>query len=273
MARPVQGNKIARRVVDDLIEFSGQTSVNGYMNFFKAQHISELRCFVNRMREEVQACRNQTAQLNALIAEMEAFDDPGEVFDTLMGLRNDFRVEDAKLMGLNDLIAHAEEEIEMKEAYGLRIILLVECSVVLFRVLHVVPMILSEFDFRWLFYSLKGVSLKLYPIVSHGCEVMSIWTFSLADGVDVARGSNESFIALMRDLCSALRVSIAKNRRLIAKLEALGQRAEALKPLDYINEIVGRDSATLGVLEQLLAGTHVGMRLKASYVAEIEETD
>ncbi|GKA52085.1 hypothetical protein Tco_0745281, partial [Tanacetum coccineum] len=81
-----------------------------------AQQISELRRFVNRMREEVQTCRNQTAQLNALIAEMEAFEDPDEVFDTLMGLRDDVRVEDAKLMGLNDLIAQAEEEIEMKEA-------------------------------------------------------------------------------------------------------------------------------------------------------------
>ncbi|GKD26783.1 hypothetical protein Tco_1232997, partial [Tanacetum coccineum] len=144
--------------------------------------------------------------------------------------------------------------------------------------------------------------------------VMSIWTFSLADGVDVvyiftlslklltmaalyildklaevagssrlqdkmqivfmqARGSDDSFIVLMCDLCSALRVSIAKNRRLIAELEALGQRAEALKPVDYMKEIVARDAAMLGVLEQLLDGTHVGMRLKASYVAEMEETD
>ncbi|GKE16109.1 hypothetical protein Tco_1423686 [Tanacetum coccineum] len=116
MAVPVQGNEIARRVVDDLIEFNGQRSVDGYMNFFKAQQISELRRFVNRMREEVQTCRNQTAHLNALIAEMEAFDDPGEVFDTLMGLRDDVRVEDAELMGLNDLIAQAKEESEMKEA-------------------------------------------------------------------------------------------------------------------------------------------------------------
>nr|GEV11275.1 putative reverse transcriptase domain-containing protein [Tanacetum cinerariifolium] len=64
------------------------------------------------------------------------------------------------------------------------------------------------------------------------------------------------------------RVSITKNRRLIAELEALGQQGEALKPLDYMKEIVGRDSTTLGVLEQLLVGTHAGMRLKASYVAE-----
>ncbi|GKD40511.1 hypothetical protein Tco_1260718 [Tanacetum coccineum] len=76
-----------------------------------------------------------------------------------------------------------------------------------------------------------------------------------------AHGADESFIALMRDLCFALRVSITKNRRLIAKLEALGQRGEALKPLDYMKEIVCPDSATLGVLEQLLAGTHVGIML------------
>nr|GEU76856.1 hypothetical protein [Tanacetum cinerariifolium] len=57
-----------------------------------AQQISELRRFVNRMREELQTCRNQTPQLNALIVEMEAFDDLSEVFDILMGLRDDVRV-------------------------------------------------------------------------------------------------------------------------------------------------------------------------------------
>ncbi|GKB06855.1 hypothetical protein Tco_0835088 [Tanacetum coccineum] len=73
MAAPVGGNELARRVVDDLIDFSGQTSVNGYMNFFKAQQIAEAR-------------------------------------------RDDVRVENAMLMGLNELVTQAEEEIEMKEA-------------------------------------------------------------------------------------------------------------------------------------------------------------
>ncbi|GKA04557.1 hypothetical protein Tco_0683677 [Tanacetum coccineum] len=77
-----RGNQLARRVVDDLIEFSSQTSdIFGW------------------------TCRNQIAQLNALIAEMEAFDDPGEVFDTLIGLRDDVRVENAKLIGLNKLVS------------------------------------------------------------------------------------------------------------------------------------------------------------------------
>ncbi|GKG13817.1 hypothetical protein Tco_0350777, partial [Tanacetum coccineum] len=47
---------------------------------------------------------------------MEAFDDPGEVFDILMGLRDDVRVENAKLIGLNEMVTQAEEEIKMKEA-------------------------------------------------------------------------------------------------------------------------------------------------------------
>ncbi|GKE19109.1 hypothetical protein Tco_1426686 [Tanacetum coccineum] len=211
------------------------------------------------MREEVQTCRNQTAQLNALIAEMETFDDPGEVFDTLMRLRDDVRVEDAKLMGLNDLIAHAEEEIEMKKAQ-----------------LEVMFSLADGVDVVYIFtLSLKLLTMAALYILDKLAEVAG--SSRLQDKMKIvfmqARGSDDSFIALMRDLCSALRVSIAKNRRLIAELEALGQRAEALKHVDYMKEIVARDAATLGVLEQLLAGTHVGMRLKASYVTEMEETD
>ncbi|GJS63718.1 hypothetical protein Tco_0678282 [Tanacetum coccineum] len=108
MAGPAQGNAIARRVIDDLIDFSGETSVDGYMRFFKAQQLAETRLFLNRMCEEAQTSRNMIAQLTALVAEMEAFDDPGEVFDTLMGLRDDIRVEEAKLAGVNDLITQAE---------------------------------------------------------------------------------------------------------------------------------------------------------------------
>ncbi|GJW70664.1 hypothetical protein Tco_0127581 [Tanacetum coccineum] len=116
MAGPIVGNAVARRVIDDLVDISGETSVDGYMRFFKAQQVVETRLFVNRMREEAQTSRNMIGQLTALVAEMEAFDDPGEVFDTLMRLRDDIRVEEAKLVGLNDLITQAEEEIKMKEA-------------------------------------------------------------------------------------------------------------------------------------------------------------
>nr|GFC66815.1 hypothetical protein [Tanacetum cinerariifolium] len=89
-------------------------------------------------------------------------------------------------------------------------------------------------------------------------HVMSLWMFSVANSLTVIgsglfevlianngwhnvvvqlqkpKSCNESVIALMRDLFSALRVSIAKNRRLIAELDALGQPSEASKPLDYM---------------------------------------
>ncbi|GKB09388.1 hypothetical protein Tco_0837700, partial [Tanacetum coccineum] len=123
--------------------------------------------------------------------------------------------------------------------------------------------------------SVKLLSMAALYILNKLAEVAD--SSRLQDKIKVvfvqAHGADESFIALMHELCSALRVSIAKNQRLIAELETLGQRAEALKPLDYMNEMVVHDSATLGVLEQLLASTHVGMRLKASYVAKMEETD
>ncbi|GJU22839.1 hypothetical protein Tco_1156181 [Tanacetum coccineum] len=70
MAAPVGGNELARRVVDDLIDFSGQTSVNGYMNFFKAQQIAKARRFVNRMQELVtqaeEEIKMKEAQLKAM---------------------------------------------------------------------------------------------------------------------------------------------------------------------------------------------------------------
>ncbi|GKC84386.1 hypothetical protein Tco_1140103 [Tanacetum coccineum] len=88
MTAPGAGNEVARRLIDDLVDFSGETSVNG----------------------------NLIAQLNVLISKMEALEDQGDVFDTLMGLRDDRHGEDTKLGGLNELITQAEEEIEMKEA-------------------------------------------------------------------------------------------------------------------------------------------------------------
>ncbi|GKD77648.1 hypothetical protein Tco_1340269 [Tanacetum coccineum] len=116
MAAPGAGNQVARRVIDDLVDFNGETSVNGYTKFFKAQQLAETSLFVNRMRDEAQNVRNMIGQLNALIAEMESFEDQGEVFDTLMGLKDDRHVEETKLAGLNDLITQEEEETEMKEA-------------------------------------------------------------------------------------------------------------------------------------------------------------
>ncbi|GKB73187.1 hypothetical protein Tco_0934599 [Tanacetum coccineum] len=79
MAVPNGGNQIARLVIDDLIKFSGQTSVDGYMSFFNAQQITE--------------------------TQMEALEDQEEMFDTLMDLRDDKEAANTKLQGLNALIA------------------------------------------------------------------------------------------------------------------------------------------------------------------------
>nr|GFA60231.1 hypothetical protein [Tanacetum cinerariifolium] len=84
---------------------------------------------------------------------------------------------------------------------------------------------------------------------------------------------DECFIKIVRDLCCGFRLSLSKNWRLIADLESLGHCADAVRSLGYLREMVGRDSETLGVLEQLLARAEVGRHLKAGYVDGIDETE
>ncbi|GKC13269.1 hypothetical protein Tco_1010051 [Tanacetum coccineum] len=83
---------------------------------------------------------------------------------------------------------------------------------------------------------------------------------------------DESFIDLLRKLCSAIRVTITKDRILLAEFEALGHRVDVLKLLEYIREMVALDSERVGVLEQLLADAHFGMHLKAEYATDMGET-
>ncbi|GJV66232.1 hypothetical protein Tco_1477060 [Tanacetum coccineum] len=66
-------------------------------------------------------------------------------------------------------------------------------------------------------------------------------------------------------------ISLSKKRRLVAELEALGERRDAARSLKHMREIVARDSVTLGDLEQLLARAQVEASLKAGYVAHMEE--
>nr|GEW48899.1 hypothetical protein [Tanacetum cinerariifolium] len=69
------------------------------------------------------------------------------------------------------------------------------------------------------------------------------------------------------------RMTNNKNQRLIAELEALGERGDAVRCLDHMREIVARDSVKLRVLEQLLARIYVGTGLKDSYVDDMEENE
>nr|GEV23507.1 putative ribonuclease H-like domain-containing protein [Tanacetum cinerariifolium] len=191
-----------------------------------AQQISESRRFVNRIREEVQTCHNQIAHLNALIAKMEAFDDPGEVFDTLMGLRDDVRVEQAKLMGLNELVSQVEEEIEMNEAQP-------EVDYCIWCVCF------EELDAYLTVGSLEKVYIGPFFILDKLSEVVE--SPRLVDKMKYMfshlRGEDELFAGLMCDLCLSLRVSLSKKRRLVAELEAVGEVEGVVKCLEMLSRL------------------------------------
>nr|GEX45289.1 hypothetical protein [Tanacetum cinerariifolium] len=58
MAAPGGAYQIARRVIDDLIEFSVETFVDGYMSYFKSHQIAESHGFINQLRQEANIARN-----------------------------------------------------------------------------------------------------------------------------------------------------------------------------------------------------------------------
>ncbi|GJX64747.1 hypothetical protein Tco_0299090 [Tanacetum coccineum] len=89
MAAPVPENIIARRVSDDLIDFSGETSVPRYMRFFLDQKIAETRHF--------------------------AMENQDEVYNGLLAVEDAKRGEESKLVVLNDLIAEALDDIDTLE--------------------------------------------------------------------------------------------------------------------------------------------------------------
>ncbi|GJR13657.1 hypothetical protein Tco_0796309 [Tanacetum coccineum] len=81
-------NVIARRVTDDLIVFSGETSPSRYTKFFLEQKIVEIRRFVDRIRSEVATSRECIAQLNAVVAEFEAMENQEEVMDVRLAAKD-----------------------------------------------------------------------------------------------------------------------------------------------------------------------------------------
>ncbi|GJS04494.1 hypothetical protein Tco_0321002 [Tanacetum coccineum] len=110
-------NSIARRAVNELAEFNGKIKVPKYMKIFILQQIAKARRFVNLLRDQAQTARTCIAHLNAMISDMEAMDNQMEVYDSLMCLRESKRAENNKLLGLNELIDEAEEDITVKEGY------------------------------------------------------------------------------------------------------------------------------------------------------------
>nr|GEW64896.1 hypothetical protein [Tanacetum cinerariifolium] len=193
-------------------------------------------------------------------------EDQDEVHDSLLAAKDAKRNEESKLLALHEVIAEALEEIESQG--------------------HNVAMLDGNNDYQaeQLIFTLMPpeiLTMAALYILDKLSEAAN--SSRLEDKMKVvfsrARDSDKSFIELLRELCYAIRVSInkdrvsiTKDRWLIAELEALGQRADVLKSLEYMREMVARDSARVGILEQLLVGTHVGMRLKAEYAADMGET-
>ncbi|GJY38328.1 hypothetical protein Tco_0424692 [Tanacetum coccineum] len=86
MAAPGPSNQVARRAIDKLMKFT-------------------------------QSSRKILAQLNVIILEIEAMNDPEEFYDALFYLRDDKRDECNTLMAINDVIAKAKEKLSTKEAH------------------------------------------------------------------------------------------------------------------------------------------------------------
>ncbi|GKE91232.1 hypothetical protein Tco_1572327, partial [Tanacetum coccineum] len=114
-ARGGRNNIVARRVINDLIDISGERSLPKYLKIFIKQQIIDHRWFIARMHNEIRTSTNLISQLNALIAELEASGDYEEVFDLVMELWDDRRDEQDKVVDFNRLIAVAEEKIHGKE--------------------------------------------------------------------------------------------------------------------------------------------------------------
>ncbi|GKF91744.1 hypothetical protein Tco_0275445 [Tanacetum coccineum] len=109
------GESGSTSVVDDLIKLSGKTDPNEYLKLFVTHQIADRRGFIARMGPEVNIARNEVGQLNALIAGLEASEDVGEVWNTIMCLRDEQRKAEGKLADLQYWLTVAEEEIEEKQ--------------------------------------------------------------------------------------------------------------------------------------------------------------
>nr|GEU97597.1 hypothetical protein [Tanacetum cinerariifolium] len=195
MAVPVLGNQIARRVIDDLVDFSRET--------------------------------------------------------------DDVRDEQARLGALNDCITQAEEQIEIKEEHVR--VMKAEANDV--RVYYLASVVLGivrecyrlEFGEGPYFFLDKLSEFAESPRLGDKMK----YVFGRSHSEDESLGS------LVRNLCSALRVSLSNKRRLVAELEALGELEGAAKSLEHMRVIVGRDAVTLWGVGSLV-GTYEHIELNAS---------
>ncbi|GKC18693.1 hypothetical protein Tco_1020843, partial [Tanacetum coccineum] len=86
---------VARRIVDELVEFSGETEL-------RLVALAYLICI---------------AHLHVMIFEMEAMTDRLEVYDSLMCLKESKEAENSKVKALDGMTAQTEQVIRMKEGH------------------------------------------------------------------------------------------------------------------------------------------------------------
>ncbi|GJX12308.1 hypothetical protein Tco_0204066 [Tanacetum coccineum] len=134
------GLPIARRAVDELIEFIGETEVlkllmkgmvelrvvlslkykgSGSFHVVARRAIDEIVEFSGETKtpKYMKGARSSLSHVNAMIVEMEAMNDPDEYLDSLMCLRDSRRMGNDKLLLLNESIVGVEEEISTLEAH------------------------------------------------------------------------------------------------------------------------------------------------------------
>nr|GEU31593.1 hypothetical protein [Tanacetum cinerariifolium] len=262
MAATRPGNVVARRVTDDLMAFSGETAIPKYMKFLLVQKVAETRRLMNRMRDKADAIRSCIAQMTDVIVKLQAMEDQDEVHDSLLAAKDAKCGEESKLLALHEFYNLGSSMPSDHELFSLmhECVVLEMCDLVYGRQINSCRIWFLTMAALYILDKLSEVSNSSQ--LEDKMKVMFSRTWD----------SNESFIELLRELYSAISVTISKDRRLIAELEALGQRADVLKSLEYMMEMVAWDSEMVGVLEQLLAGAHVGMRLKAEYAADMGKT-
>nr|GEV80198.1 hypothetical protein [Tanacetum cinerariifolium] len=110
-------NVVARRAIDEISECCGETETPKYMKFFIFQEITECRRLITVLRDEVDITKSSLGQVNAMIAEMKAMDDPFEYADSLGCLKDSKRILGWKIMGLNRRIEDTKGEIRIFEGH------------------------------------------------------------------------------------------------------------------------------------------------------------
>nr|GEX79365.1 hypothetical protein [Tanacetum cinerariifolium] len=225
-------NMIARRVMDDLIVFSGETFPSRYTKFLLEQKIAESRRFVERMRSEVATSMDCIAQLNAVVAEFEGMENQEEVHDSWLATKDARRGKHSRLDGLNEVIDDAVEEIEKLKTN--------------LEILEGAADVLVE--------------IAEFPRLGNRMKYV----------FERSRGDDESLSRMMVDLCVIYRVSLGKKRRLIAELEAAGEVDGAAKCLEHMKVVVACDAVTFGDMETVWARCQVGRSLKAGFVVDME---